>query len=278
MLQLNQFNDIDLFKKEVTPYLELNEVENGLALGLLMAVTNQKPILMATLKRDGKIVLVLFQTSPKQIILSKSEELTTEEIYQLAELLNEKLDDIPGFIGERDLTIQLSKHITEFRGKIPSIHMNQRLYRLDNVKKKPEENGKLVKLGFKDLPLIKEWLYQFCVDIDEMMSRDEAEVKSIELIERGRIYGWKVNDELVSMANASRPTKSNITVNFVFTPLVERKKGYASSCVAALTELMLDKGFKTTSLYTDLDNPTSNKIYMEIGYEPIMDSIVIHFD
>jgi hypothetical protein len=38
---------------------------------------------------------------------------------------------------------------------------------------------------------------------------------------------------------------------------------------------MLDQGYKTTSLYTDLENPTSNKIYMDIGYEPIMDSILL---
>ena len=38
---------------------------------------------------------------------------------------------------------------------------------------------------------------------------------------------------------------------------------------------MLDEGYKTTTLYTDLANPTSNKIYQEIGYEQIAESMLI---
>lgn len=277
MLRLNTFNDIQSFKNEVIPYLEQDEIVNNLALGLLLAVKNEPPIVMATLTRDEKIVLVLFQTSPKQIILSKAKELTQEEIQQLSKILDDKLDEIPGFIGEKGLTNQLAKEISILRNKQPFIQMNQRLYGLGKIEKKASNNGRLIKMELENLPLVKEWVYQFCIDINEMMNIEEAEVKAKDLIEKGRVYGWEVDGELVSMANASRPTKTNITINFVYTPLTERKKGYATSCVSALTEIMLNTGLKTTSLYTDLDNPTSNKIYMEIGYKPIMDSIVIHF-
>ena len=54
-------------------------------------------------------------------------------------------------------------------------------------------------------------------------------------------------------------------------------KGYASSCVSTLSQLMLDSGFQTTSLYTDMTNPTPNKIYMEIGYEHVADSALVLF-
>ncbi|CAG9608785.1 GNAT family N-acetyltransferase [Pseudoneobacillus rhizosphaerae] len=277
MLKLNSFNDIQTYKNEVIPFLEQDEIINNLALGLLLGVKNEQPMVMATVTKENKMVMALFQTHPKQIILSKAVEFTVDEIQQLAVLLDENLADIPGFIGEKDLTNQLAKAITNLRKRVPHIQMNQRLYSLNEIEKKPAENGKLKRMGFVNLPLVKEWVYQFCIDINEPMSREDAEAKAKDLIERGRVYGWEIDGEIVSMANASRPTKSNITVNFVFTPLSERKKGYASSCVSALTHLMLNSGYKTTSLYTDLDNPTSNKIYMEIGYKPLIDSIVIHF-
>jgi uncharacterized protein len=277
MLKLIHFNDIQTYKNEVIPLLEQDEIINNLALGLLLALKDEQPMVMATVTRENKMVMALFQTHPKQIILSKAAEFTVGEIHQLAVLLNENLKDIPGFIGEKDFTNQLAKEITNLRKRVPYIQMNQRLYRLDEIEKKPVNNGKLKKMEFVNLPLVKEWVYQFCIDINEPMSREDAEVKAKGLIERGRVYGWDIDGEIVSMANASRPTKTNITVNFVFTPLSERKKGYASSCVSAITQLMLNSGYKTTSLYTDLDNPTSNKIYMEIGYKPLIDSIVIHF-
>jgi uncharacterized protein len=277
MLKIHQFKDIHTYKNIVIPYLEQDEIINNLALGLLLAIKDEQPIAMATVTKEDHLVLVILQTSPKQIILSKSENVTDDEIHQLAKLLDNQLVDIPGFVGEKDLTNKLAREMTILRKKVPFIQMNQRLYRLDQIEKSPGNNGRLIKLEMENLSLVKDWVYQFCIEIDEKMSKKEAEVKAKDIISRGRVYGWEVDGEFVSMANASRPTKTNITVNFVYTPFTERKKGHASSCVSALTELMLKSGFKTTSLYTDLDNPTSNKIYMEIGYKPIIDSIVIHF-
>jgi predicted GNAT family acetyltransferase len=97
------------------------------------------------------------------------------------------------------------------------------------------------------------------------------------MIDKGNLVAWEVKGEMVSMAASTRPTPNNITISYVYTPNSERKKGYASDCVSAFTQILLDRGYKTTSLYTDLSNPTSNKIYTQIGYEPIMDSIVILF-
>lgn len=123
--------------------------------------------------------------------------------------------------------------------------------------------------------MVKEWVYQFCKDVNLPITMDEADAKADDLIRKGSLMGWDVDGEIVSMANTSRPTKRNINVNFVYTPINHRKKGYASDCVAALSQMMLDQGYQTTSLYTDLSNPTSNKIYQEIGYELVADSVLL---
>ena len=47
-----------------------------------------------------------------------------------------------------------------------------------------------------------------------------------------------------------------------------RGRGYASSCVAAVSQRVLDSGKRFCFLYTDLANDTSNKIYAHIGYQP----------
>jgi predicted GNAT family acetyltransferase len=50
-----------------------------------------------------------------------------------------------------------------------------------------------------------------------------------------------------------------------------RGRGYASALVASLTERLLAGGRRFCFLFTDLSNPTSNKIYQRIGYEPVAD-------
>jgi predicted GNAT family acetyltransferase len=67
-------------------------------------------------------------------------------------------------------------------------------------------------------------------------------------------------------------------VSFVYTPPYFRCKGYATSCVAGLSRMLLKEGFTKCVLYTDLANPTSNSIYRKIGYRPICDSLEIKFE
>ena len=60
-------------------------------------------------------------------------------------------------------------------------------------------------------------------------------------------------------------------LNPVFTPSQFRRRGYASAVTAALSQILLDAGYRFCSLFTDLANPTSNKIYQQIGYRSVCD-------
>ena len=95
-------------------------------------------------------------------------------------------------------------------------------------------------------------------------------------IASGEIFMWD-DGEPVSMAGSARPTRRGICINAVYTPHPQRKRGYASACVSALSQLLLNRGYEFCMLYTDLTNPTSNAIYQAIGYEPVIDSTMYRF-
>lgn len=280
MLEFKRYQDIASFEKDTFPYLQKYEIVNGLLLGLLQSKVNQNPVLMATIKREERILLVLLQThSDKNIILSNSEYLTAKEKEEISLKLVEVLEEeVFGFIGGKGFVLQIGEAFTLKNGTKFAIHMNQRIYKLAEVTKRPNDIGKIRRAEQSDFSIVSEWFYQFSMDTNLPMLIEDAKKSAEAAIDNQRLYVWEVDNKLVSMANATRPTRKNITINYVFTPKVERKKGYASNVVSALSQLMLDSGYKTTSLYTDLDNPTSNKIYMEIGYKAIADSIVIRAD
>lgn len=81
----------------------------------------------------------------------------------------------------------------------------------------------------------------------------------------------------VSLAGSSRASACGATVSLVYTPPEHRSHGYASACVAGLSQVLLDQGYMFCTLYTDLANPTSNKIYRQIGYQPLGDAAVYRF-
>ena len=50
----------------------------------------------------------------------------------------------------------------------------------------------------------------------------------------------------------------------------ERGHGYASAAVAEVSRRLLAAGHRVC-LFTDQANPTSNRIYQALGYEPVVD-------
>lgn len=278
MIKLEKYDDLTLFKKDVISFLEQFEAENNLILGVLLSISeNESPLLMATVIKDNEIGLVLLQTHPRQIILSKSVTYTSKEINIIGEKLSNTVQEIPGLVGEKKLTRDLAMYISKLKGIEAGFVMDQKIYKLEKVVKKNNTNGILRRVVENDHPIIKEWVYQFCFETNQPMSLEEADKKAKLMINTGNLVAWVVDGRVVSMAYATRPTQNNITISYVYTPINERKKGYASDCVSAFSQSLLDLGYKTTSLYTDISNPTSNKIYMQIGYEAILDSIVILF-
>ncbi|QTL48248.1 MULTISPECIES: GNAT family N-acetyltransferase [Priestia] len=276
MIQLHRYREVQEFKNQVEPLLSKNEILHNLALGILYSLNeNSKPNFMGVILKNNRAVLVLLQTHPQQIILSQIQQLTERELSEAAELLQEI--EVPGLVGERQTVLYLSQKLADLKNQEASLKMDQRIYRLDKVKKAADAEGMLVKARLEHLSLVTEWVREFMYIIGEPISKEQAVKTGEAFIKAGRLFLWEVNGKYVSMANAARPTVHNVTINYVYTPREERKKGYASSCVSTLSQLMLDSGFQTTSLYTDMTNPTSNKIYMEIGYEHVADSALVLF-
>ncbi|MBO9128949.1 GNAT family N-acetyltransferase [Bacillus sp. 165] len=276
MITLTSYTNVMKFKQDVIPFLERHEGENNLPLGVLAGLAEDaEPQFMATFVKNGELVLVLLQTHPRQMIAAKPEYLTKEEIREIAELLHKTYPQVPGIVGETSFITELAPHLSHMQGRKHYVHINQGIYVLTKIKKAAEMTGILRKADDTDIVLATDWIYAFATEIGEPMEKEEADKRATDMIEKGRLYLWEVDGTPVSMAAATRPTKHNITVSYVYTPVAERKKGHASNCVAALTQVLLDAGYQTTSLYTDLANPTSNKIYMEIGYEFVMNSVLI---
>jgi predicted GNAT family acetyltransferase len=64
----------------------------------------------------------------------------------------------------------------------------------------------------------------------------------------------------------------------VYTPPELRGRGYASALTAHVTKTLLGGGRDYCFLYADLANPTSNRIYMNIGYERVCEAADYAFD
>ncbi|MFL7941127.1 hypothetical protein ACKA0G_11710 [Priestia megaterium] len=187
MIQLHRYREAQEFKNNVEPLLAKNEILHNLALGILHSLNkSSKPNFMGVILKDSCAALVLLQTHPKQIILSHIQKLTEGELSEAAELLQEI--DIPGLVGEKQTVLYLSQKLADLKNQEASLKMDQRIYRLDKVKKAVEAEGMLVKARLEHLRLVTEWIWKFMGVIGEPVSKKQAAKTGEAFIKAGRLF------------------------------------------------------------------------------------------
>lgn len=282
-MELKLYESARLFLDKAADFLERDEAGNNLLLGLVYTLAKQEikgqwaatPFMATVDDSEGRPVLAILLNSIN--LIAHGEGPLVEQAVRLAvSHLAQTNRDVPGVVGPVGIARQLALEWASARGKQPYVKMNQRIYRLDRVNPVRFSPGALRPAGEADLERIARWIHEFAESIQEKLSPDEAAAKARETIAGSTMYVWE-DGQPVSMVKTTRPTRNGIVLSLVYTPPDQRGKGYATSCVAALSGRLLDEGRRFCSLYTDLSNPTSNGIYMRIGYNPVQDSVMYRF-
>ncbi|MGH2500155.1 MAG: GNAT family N-acetyltransferase, partial [Candidatus Limnocylindria bacterium] len=135
-----------------------------------------------------------------------------------------------------------------------------------------------------DRPLLSIWMRAFRDEaLSEAERDDEGLDRGVEArlaagFEYAGLWLWEDAGAAVSMAGYGGRTSNGVRVGPVYTPPRLRGRGYATNLVARLSAWLLESGRSFCFLYTDLANPTSNRIYEDIGYERVCDSADYRFE
>jgi predicted GNAT family acetyltransferase len=118
--------------------------------------------------------------------------------------------------------------------------------------------------------LVVEWMRAFSEEAGLQEGQAQAEQVADRKLAHGRLFIWE-DGAPVSMAGTGPCISGIARIAPVYTPHEHRNRGYATNLVAALSRQALAEGATCCTLFTDLANPTSNKIYAEVGYRRIAD-------
>jgi len=117
----------------------------------------------------------------------------------------------------------------------------------------------------EDRDLLVGWMEHFVVEAGLVGAAQAAGMVDARLRAQG-LFLW---DDVrpVSMIGVAPEVSGTVRIGPVYTPSSQRRQGYAGSAVAAASRRALAAGAARCMLFTDLANPTSNKIYAEVGYQ-----------
>jgi len=274
-LRLTRARDPDEFDRLAFDFLVAREAEHNLLFGITAGVRAGEYAAAPyfAVVRDGeRVVAAALRTPPFNLILSEIDD--ADAVPLLVAEAAELWPDLPGVLGPKAHASRFALLWAERTGGAVMLHTAERAFRLGMVRSPRPIAGRVRLAELPDRSRITDWLVAFGAEaLRQTQDVGRMEAYADRLIARlgGRsMYLWDDGGP-VSMALASAVTPHGSRVGAVYTPPELRRRGYASALVAAASQAQLDAGRRFCFLFTDLANPTSNRIYQAIGYEPVCD-------
>jgi predicted GNAT family acetyltransferase len=224
------------------------------------------------------------RTPPYNLILSlvAPETAAPEALALIAHDVHSLYGTLPGVIGPVPLSQIFAKEWQGQTGQPFTPGMKERAYALDTVIPVTGVPGHMRPATLADKDLLARWVRAFDEEAlggSDSAVRDPARWAEMMLGAQDRgIYLWEdERGEVVSLVGHGGPTLHGMRIGPVYTPPERRGHGYASALTAAVSHQLLESGRRFVFLFTDLANPTSNKIYQQIGYRLVCDVDVYTF-
>ena len=276
-MKVVRYADVEALYARVEPYLLPNEPTHNLIFGLLSNI-EQHPArfpeaLLGLVEDEGAIQLVALRTDPgHDLILSLAE--SPDAVTALAHDLHAAGLTLGGIEGPNAESMAFIEAWSRLSAGSYQINLRLGVFKLDKVNPVTGVAGHLRRAAPRDRDLLVQWDHAFALEAfpGEEHSIEEAaqgidDFFAADVAVRG-IYVWD-DGGAVSYAAYKGPTPHGIRIGPVYTPPQLRGRGYASACVAGMSQYLLDSGRQFCFLFTDLSNPTSNHIYQVIGYEKV---------
>ncbi len=273
-MRVERSSTVAAFLGRAGPFLEAREAEHNLIFGICSTIEadpgafDGPPYLAAVLHGD-KVVGAAIRTPPWRVAISMMDH--PGAIHRLVDDLAGQ--PLPGVVGPAEWSGPFAEAWARQAGLQPRLATHERSYRLRAVRPPRPAPGRMVRAQPSERLVLSAWLEAFTIEAledDPPQDYDRMSDRWIRGVGK-TAYLWVDEERPVSLTGVGGLTPHGTRVGPVYTPPELRGRGYASNLVAGVSQLQLDSGREFVFLFTDLANPTSNRIYQSIGYEPVND-------
>jgi len=223
-----------------------------------------------SVSQDNRVIGLAIRTVPYGYVFSPMNAVAAEALYSFITVEDSAADEFAGPKVFIDYIVQLSgRSVTESEGEL--IYECRNLHPAAPI-------GEIRSATESDFDLIFSWMKTFMTTTGLRSYDLEGVVRTA--LSGGRYYLLMVQGTPVCLGGHSDLQVfdgfSIGRVGPIYTPDEFRKKGYASALTSEITAMLISRGALPT-LYTQAANPTSNKIYQEIGYTLVDENLRVIF-
>jgi predicted GNAT family acetyltransferase len=274
-MKVRTYTDVEAFLRNTRAELESNEAANSLMLGVCERLVRHPervkaaPCLKTVKSRDGLVLAAMMTPPHKLVVYGHQGDIAGGARMLVQDMVGEGWK-VPGVLGPNEAAKGVAEAWSEVTGRGYGLEQRLRVLALRKVTSPGPARGRLRRATDADVELVARWWCRFYREIFGEADQEEADRGARLRIAEGDIYLWE-DEQPVSMAMQTRPTRNGISVGLVYTPPELRRRGYASACVGELSRTLLESGWEFCALFVDLANVTARHVYERIGYAPICD-------
>ena len=214
---------------------------------------------------DGTVVGCALRTAPHRLVLSPMPAAAARE---LGSVVAAEDPAIPGANGLHEVVDAFYAGLAS--PLLPRVTMTDVIYVLAHLVPPAVVSGRARRANMADLALLLDWSLQFQVDAGLPSSDVSASVPP--RVAAGALWLWDVDGTPVAMAGHADPVETPsgkvVRIGPVYTPEPLRRKGFGAAVSAAIIESVLTRA-TTVMLFADAANPTSNALYLRLGFRPV---------
>ncbi|HEU5354667.1 MAG TPA: GNAT family N-acetyltransferase [Actinocrinis sp.] len=225
---------------------------------------------------NGAVSGAFLQTPPHPLLLTDLPDVAA--VQSLVEVLRASGRPLAGVNAPQPVAEAVADAWRAATGAVAREGMRHRLYLLGELTvPSPAPAGAPRVAIAEDLDLLLAWFVDFSKEVGDPVINAQRAV--VDRLDYGGLTLWEADGAPVSMAGITRLLEGGgIRIGPVYTPKSLRGRGYAAAATAAVCQSAFDRGAREVSLFTDLANPTSNALYQRLGFRPLGDRMVFHFE
>ena len=264
--RLERHPDGARFRDAAASFLTATEVENNLVVGIATRLAADpdaaRAAYLATvaLAGAGDVIGAVVRTPPFVAIVTN---LPLDAVPVVVEGLATELPELPGIFGPRVVANAFAEHWSDRTGARVEPDVMLPEYVLERVVAQ-HAPGYARAPAAAEHEQVYEWTRRFVAELG-VDGIDGFLGLARQALDADRVALWD-DDGPVTMAAAIGDTPTGARMGLVYTPQDKRRRGYASACVAALCQQMLDRGKRFCALNADASNPASNAVYRKVGF------------
>jgi predicted GNAT family acetyltransferase len=262
--------DPDAFLAAAEPLLARNPAIRALVMGWADAWREsprlEPSLYAATCARAGAHALALHRDRQALVVNS--------EAAAVADLADDLLDagrSVHHVIGEEAPCAAFASAWCARTGGTARLGMHLRHHMLTDLQPLAASSGAMRNATADDLPWLVAGSLAFACEARLPDSAQQVEASARRRFARGGFRIW-LDGAAVAFAGCA-DIGASARIGMVYTPPQWRRRGYATSLVAAIVRERFDAGVRHVFLATDVANPTSNAIYARIGFRPVSDEV-----